>query len=326
VAVETLRGPVTHRRTARDTREAAWERLVDDARAWAAGDRTRTAWVDGLAADGLLRRLAGGDPDAGRRLLHGARSVIERLPAAGTSRSVLAADALGDGHNLDDGRPVATLVLRHAALLTGRDERAGASGRRRLWAAVGVTVDPLTSRVVAVGLPGDPGTATGRALAALAEAGEPALLTLRQLVGEPPALPVAGGPVFVCENISVIVAAADRLGATTAPLVCLDGHPSTAAVTLLDLLTAAGARLRARADFDWAGLRIAGGVLSRPRATPWRFGVADYTAVVDRSRKPLGGAPTTAPWDPALPSRMRDIGIAVEEELLIDTLLTDLIT
>ena len=44
-------------------------------------------------------------------MLAAAQAVLGKLPAAGTPRSRLAAEALGDAHALDSGRPVATVVL-----------------------------------------------------------------------------------------------------------------------------------------------------------------------------------------------------------------------
>lgn len=323
-AVQALCGPVADARSAAGDHERRWAQVYDDAAkrlGGRLGDRPALGeWVARLRGDGLLRRLAGDDPRAGRQLLDAAVTVVGALPAGGTSRSVLAAATLGDGHALDDGRPVATLVVRAIeALVPGAP-----ADRREAWAAVGVAADPLTSQVMALGVPGDAASTTGRVLATLAGAGEPATLTLRQLVGDPPWPPVAGTTVSVCENVSVLTAAADRLGADAAPLVCTDGQPSTAVRLLLDRLVACGARLRVHADFDWAGLRIAGGVMARTGAAPWRMGSCDYIAAVARSRKPLVGTATAASWDDELTPALHAHGLAVEEELVLDELLGDL--
>ena len=77
--------------------------------------------------------------------------------------------------------------------------------------------------------------------------------------------------VFVCENPSVVEAAADRIGDRCAPLICTFGRPSLAALRLLKAL-APMARLRSRADGDAVGWAI---VTSRaasfPAAERWRM-------------------------------------------------------
>lgn len=64
--------------------------------------------------------------------------------------------------------------------------------------------------------------------------------------------------VGICENPTVL-AAADTLGPACLPaLVCLQGRPSAAALTLLRGLHDRGASLYYHGDFDWRGLRIVG--------------------------------------------------------------------
>lgn len=323
-AVQALREGAADEPAARAAEAHRWTGVFAAAEQWAAPPLDR--WLEDLRRDGLLRRLAGGEPLAADELLHQVRAVTERLPAAGVPRSVLAADAVGDGHALDDGRPLATLVLRAATHLGGVPAADGAAWRREVWASVGVLVSELAKPVVAHALPGASDSPTGRALAELKEAGEPSALTLRQLLRDPPALPVAGRSVFVCENLAVTSAAADRLGPRSAPLVCTDGQPSAAASTLLRLLADAGARLRYHGDFDWPGLQMANAVHLRVAAAPWRMGVADYERAVARSSRPLAGAPVAAAWDPRLDAAMRRAGRRVEEELVVDDLLGDLAT
>ena len=157
---------------------------------------------------------------------------------------------------------------------------------REAWATVGVLVDDLSSTVLVVGLPGAsaPRTAapscTARAHAALASSGEPAVLTLRQVVADD--LGTVPPVEHVCENPAVVSASADLLGVRTAPLVCLQGQPGAAAVTLLRRLHHGGATLRCHGDFDWGGVTIARTLGSHVVWTPWRFGVADYLAAIER--------------------------------------------
>ncbi len=72
--------------------------------------------------------------------------------------------------------------------------------------------DELSSRVLCVGLPGDPRTALGRTLAAGREAGQPTVTTLRQLRCHPEPLTSGSPPaclVRICENRVMVAAAAD---------------------------------------------------------------------------------------------------------------------
>jgi hypothetical protein len=82
-----------------------------------------------------------------------------------------------------------------------------------------------------------------------------------------------------------------------------------------------------RADFDWAGLGIAGAALARPGARPWRYRAADYEGAVRRlvhATARLAGAQAPSPWDPALAAAMGATGRAVFEEELLDDLVADL--
>jgi uncharacterized protein (TIGR02679 family) len=194
-----------------------------------------------------------------------------------------------------------------------------------VWASVGVLDGELTNPVLALNLPGDPETATGRTLGIGAEAGQPLHLTARQLIRDPPELPVRGRTVFVCENPSVVAAAANRLGAGTAPLVCANAHPGAAATLLLRQLAGAGARLCYHGDFDWPGITIANGIIARFAAAPWRLDAGCYRSAAARGGPRLRGSPVTANWEPPLTKAMLALGVKVEEERVLDDLLVDLV-
>jgi uncharacterized protein (TIGR02679 family) len=359
-ALELLGGPLRDRPAEREAerrrRETLWEEiashpLLDSGRVGDPVARALRDWLDELRSTGLLRRLAGERSE--RELLGAAMRVLEALPRLGEPRElapstlrrgVLAASTLGSSHALDPGSPVATLVLRALSRLS-RSDRPTDSGalsaaeRRELWEGAGVVLDELSSQVLVLGLaPAGPGPVAA-ALRSLADAGEPARLTLRQLArltaaqegvrfGLPP-----DGAVRVCENPVVVAAAADRLGERCPPLVCPEGVPSLAARDLLAALARRDGRILYHGDFDWPGVRIAGQVLELVSAIggagafePWRFGAADYHRALDGGAEgpPLGapGAPT--PWDPELARAMADAGRAVEEETVLDELLADL--
>ena len=305
-AVVALTGPVTDKRAQDAAVATAWRRALTELDHPDIADRPELAsWQAKVAATGLLKRLSGGDADTARRLAADATRVLRRLPADGLTRPVLAARALGDAHALDDGRPLAALVnsaVRALAALPA-DAASGAEGRRAAWAAVGVALDELSSRVLVLGLPGAATGTTARVLAAAREGGEPCVLTLRQLSKEPTDFGVGGRTVHVCENPAVLAAAADELGPDCPPLVCVEGQLSVAARTLLGRLAAEGCPIAYHGDFDWGGIRIAAGVLRLPGALPWRYDGDSYLAAVAGGLgTPLtAGAPAPSPGTP--PSR-----------------------
>ena len=105
-------------------------------------------------------------------------------------------------------------------------------------------------------------------LRAAARAGRPIVLTLAELRAEPPRL--SGEVLFVCENPSIVAAAANALGPGCPPLLCTSGWPNTAVAAILDAAEAAGMGVLVHADGDEAGAAIAARVLRRTRARPWR--------------------------------------------------------
>jgi uncharacterized protein (TIGR02679 family) len=322
-AVAALRGPLRDRRGERERAAARWARVYAEVQDRAHG-LGLTPWLEELRATGLPKRLAGNDPEGAAALLAQALDVAERLPAPGIALSRLAAEAVGDAHALDAGRPLATLVRRACTHLAETVGGEGEEGEREAWAAVGVLVGgAVTSSVLCLNLRATGGGVSDRMLNALAEAGQPGYLTLRQLVREPPVLAVAGTRVHVCENPAVVAEAADRLGPGCKPLVCTQGQPGAAVATALRLLHTAGAELAYHGDFDWPGLTIAAGVIQRLGAHPWRFATADYRAA-PATGKPLAGTPVPAPWDPALTEAMQVRGEAVEEECVLEDLIGDL--
>lgn len=319
-AVEALAGPVTDERGRRDRLDARWEALFaaldgedgrPEVRAWLAERRTRL----------LTRRFSGQDPVRGRVLLERALAVVRALPARGVPLAELAAALTGDSHALDAGRPIGTLVVSAAALLGHIDDWHGAEARRDVWASVGVLLDELSAPALVLNLRGDERSLTGRTLNLHAEAGEPCRLSTRQLLRHPVTIaPVA--TVYVCENPTVVAAAAHRLGSRSAPLVCIEGQPKTAARLLLGQLAATGTRLAYHGDFDWAGVRIANLVMERHGAVPWRYTAADYRKIGGGTE--LTGDPVAAVWDPELETAMSEAGRAVHEEQVMDELLCDL--
>ena len=157
--------------------------------------------------------------------------------------------------------------------------------------------------------------------------GEPAYISLRQLLRTPPRWEVNGLTVFVCENPNLLAIAADTLGPHCAPLVCTEGMPAAAQRTLLTQLTKAGACLRYHGDFDWPGIVIANHVIRAYGAHPWNLGARDYEVAVKNAphaERNLTDTVVIASWDPALTTSMQTRGFAIAEEALAASLLADL--
>ena len=318
-AVEALTGPLVDARAQRQEVDAAWAQIF----AAVDADRSRP-WLADLRATGVLRRLSRNDPVVAGGLLRQALEIERRLPAHGLPLAELAAAVTGDSHALDPGTPLGTIGVRIAAARESGAAWDSAEAWRDAWTNAGVLCDELSAPVLTLNLPAAGQTLTDRALRLHAEAGEPYRLTTRQLLREPPAFRSVNAvqTVHVCENPTVLAAAANRLGATSGPLVCIEGQPRTAARVLLGLLTMAGVQLAYHGDFDWAGIQIANGITRRHGAVPWRFSSADYRTA--RGGRPLQGQPVAALWDPDLQATMLEAGRAVHEEEVLDLLLIDL--
>jgi uncharacterized protein (TIGR02679 family) len=261
----TADGPLRNRPLER----AATAQAAENERVQAATALAAAGVPDGSAAAWLTRR---GLPRAGSgqllELSERCATVWRKLPGSSSAGStvlltVLAADALGDPHALDRGSALAAGVLR----LLGDDMPDTAESWRTSWEEVGVVCDPVSSRVLVLNLPLD-GDAAACRLTAAAGA-EPLWLTWRSLSGP---FQCAMPSVYVCENPSVLIAAADRLGGQSLPLVCMNGRPSAAAQRLLASLADNGTALHIRADNDTAGQDIVSRLQAAITGTHlWRY-------------------------------------------------------
>ncbi len=342
-AVVALTGPVVVRADALAAEQAAWERafapldelLERRLAAGAPGGEQLAVWLQRLRGSGAVKRTEP-NPDAALTLLQRLATVLEALPANGEPLARFAARVAGGAHALDDGRPLAALSLGAARALAKlavpAPEESQAEARREAWAGVGVLCDELSSVVLALGLPGESESGSGRILGVARESGQPLWLTLRQLVRDMPRWEstsrrgISGQTVYICENPAVLALAADRLGSECAPLVCTGGQPGAAAMHLLRALAGAGARLVHHGDFDWGGVRIGNVLHARLPVAPWRFDAEQYMQAAASApvSQALSGAPVEASWDPDLAAAMRRVGRRIEEELVVEGLLTDL--
>lgn len=323
-AVLELSGPVRGPDVRRAER-AGWQNVADTMRGIADDRPELETWVESALRFGTVKRSTA-SAEAAHALSLQLGVLARALPVDGIPLGVLAARLFGDAHALDPKTPLGPLAVGLAAAATGRPPGNGSRWRRDAWQSCGVVVDELSSTVLALGLPGGLTSPTARALASLGEAGQPVVLTYRQLavddIGRAPSL------VSVCENPAVIAAAADRFGtgAGAVPLVCVNGQPGAAVIRLLTQLVDGGARLRYHGDFDVGGLAIARTVARSVPWSPWRFGETDYRTACESSlaTSVFTGAVGDTPWDAGLAGAMEELRLRVEEESVLADLLDDL--
>ena len=340
-AVEALTGPIPDSKANALAEARAWQEAYGPLDAASSHNAHLQHWWSGPQARAIFKRLAGGDPDVARDLATQTAAVLATLPADGISLPVLAARTVGDAHALDAEQAVGKLAFaateqwalslssdREGLITLPKSER-----RRAQWAELGVSLDELSSRVLTLGLPGNPNSpgSLGPLLAVAQEYGEPLALTLRQVrqgaAGtKPDAWGIGGGEVFVCENPAVLEAAARQLGPRCPPLICVEGHLSVACRAMLRALREHGASFRYHGDFDWGGVRIANSVVDLVDAALWRYSQRDYLDAVDRGHGvPLNtGEPCDASWDPRLRAAIATRAVRVEEEHVLPDLLADL--
>jgi uncharacterized protein (TIGR02679 family) len=322
-AVEALTGPVRNLAAERAAEVLHWEAALAAARSsrlaslpWYA------AWVEEIGKDGTVIRLI---RQGHVSLLTQASAVLERLPGglepAGILLDSLAEAVTGDARALDPG-PLASLVLRGLARREDVPAPAGHDAELELWSAAGVVADDLASQVLVLNVRAG-GEPLGRWLTEAAEAGEPCRVTLHQLTAMP-VLPWAID-LYVCESRAVLRAAAARLGASSAPLVCTEGEPSVACRRLLHAAVATGTRVHWHSSFTWPGLRSTAVAMRRLRAEPWLMGEGDYRAgLAAGGSGSLRGPESASPWDTRLAELMRRSGRAVNEDRLLPELLAGL--
>ncbi|MDA0767122.1 MAG: TIGR02679 family protein [Verrucomicrobia bacterium] len=315
--LEKLHGPLTNQRALRDQESRTWLHLFATWRSSCHDQPALLQFLDRLEKSGFLKKLAKRDPATAQNLLENTTTILRQAPYPGILLANLAVQVTGDSHALDRGRPLATLCHRAISDLKGIDAAKGTQSRRAAWDALGIVIDDLSAPVLCLNL---------RSLSNKpwmnwhADQGEPFYLPWRQLQDFDPDPTMREA--YVCENPAIVSEAANRLGTTSKPLICLNGMPAAAARALLDKLLHAGLQLHLRADFDWAGLRILDQLHQPGRTHLWRMTPADYHSCFPS--QPLKGTPFSPEWASDLANAMSTAGLAAYEEDLIDQLLTDL--
>lgn len=328
-AIETLDGPIpslpAEARREQETWVALAATFTHNVEGWCTlveerrpdlGELADAMAVGGVVDVDLLRALCGRDAAAAEPLGHALARVFETLAALGSAqvhRAHLAARALGDSHALDTH----TMLYRALAGLAGRS----ADRPHEMWRLYGVMVDQVSSSVLTLNLHFK-GTALAGAVDGFAAAGEPCRLLLRH-IAKLQACVEPMDTLYVCENPSILEAAAIELGAACAPMICTEGQPSLACQGLLVACAESVDRLCYHGDYDWGGIRIANFVWQViPSMTPWRYDADHYERLTDGL--PLAGTPVDATWDARLAPAMSRRTRAFHEEQSLPDLLADL--
>ena len=239
-----------------------------------------------------------------------------------TPLPIFAQLTLGDSHALDRDRPTSKLLLRAIKVLWPSVDQ---SNSRATWSSVNIVQDELSSTVLVLNLSFEPNGLIGKIVSESSKAGEPLRLTFRQLRLHEPTFANSPATIYVCENPSVLAAAAERHGRNCQPLICVEGRPSHAAIKLLSCCLASGLELRYHGDFDASGLSIASFIVAKFGAKPWRMGADAYRTHAENSQLNFAGQVPDALWDTELYDAIVEIRKVVLEELVIEDLLSDLL-
>ena len=269
---------------------------------------------------GLWRRLSAGDSEQARQWIESLKRMHQLLKEKShLMLAELAASIDGNAHLLDRGQPLGRLALR---IFGQGDTGEGVLHWRQAWRNLGVIAPETTAPVLVHGLHWE-NIQLGEAWNLSLGLGEPLRLTFRALEKAPRPLP--HGPVHVCENPTVVEAAARRFGPHCQPILCTDGQPSSAALLLLQMLERERVPLLYHGDADWAGITIANGLFQQfTNLSPWRFDAEELSRHRHCIGPKLEGIPVDATWDVEFKTALSQRDMALHEETVLEDLLRDL--
>ncbi len=308
--------------------QAAWGEFTRWAAAFVATQPFPHAevWLQSLLKDGALLRLSKGDASTARERLQWACHLLAHLPLKEDEPlPSVAARLCGDAHALDPASPLHALIVRSLAQQMGQPVPERSDERRHLFERFGIICDDLSAPVLTLnlGLTGDSWLC--RLVGEASAASQPLHLTNRMLSKVDWNHVTCPTAVFICENPTIVSLAAVRLGARCPPLICVNGEPRSTSRRLLRRLGEGKSNLFYHGDFDWPGVAIGARIIGELGAKPWLFAASDYAAAIrGRKSRALNGTAVATPWSPSLSELMLSEGVAVDEEVVADSLLQSL--
>jgi uncharacterized protein (TIGR02679 family) len=321
--LDVLCGPPDPHRALAAAKVKSWAEIWNRVRTMSSSEIPMVLeWLEQLRRDGLLKRLSCDQPKVADVWINQAIDLFRQVPLDDEPLARLAARLVGNSHGLDPGSPLATIALRGLALIYGCSIPKSAAERRELWFRAGIVCDELSAPVLTFNLLLRGKCPLAELLGLASAAVVPLHLSTRLLQVAEWRSVLTPPRVYVCENPSIVAFVVRHLGASSAPLICLDGEPKTAGWLLLQHLRSAGTELWYHGDFDWEGIAIAGRIINRVDARPWRYTADDYLAA--SGTEPLEGSPVPTPWCPKLAAALSERQVVIHEEAVAELLLNDL--
>lgn len=252
-------------------------------------------WMREMADTGkygyqLLIREYGKDRAQAEALANAIGAALTALEAEGedgTERplAVFAAEISGNPHYFDRGTTAGQLFMNAACWYRKKELPRSAHQWRELLLDVGIVPDNVSSIVHACGLRLVADGGFHPAYDAFCERKEPCVITLENLKGITGAKAV-GAKVYVVENEMVFSYLAERVKISDVTLLCTSGQLRTAALELIRMILASGARIYYSGDMDPEGIDIADRLWQKYGGGIhiWRMQPEDYARSVSEER------------------------------------------
>lgn len=245
--------------------------------------------------------------------------------------AVFSAQATTDPHALDSDTLCGQLFLHLLSMKLNRPYPAVAEERDEVYFENGILCDSISSTVTQVGLILKEAQSEHSSFKEFRHRNECCTLSLTNLNN----ITSAESPsrkVFLIENQMLFSQLCDHAKDFHSPLVCTSGQLQVAVLRLLDMLVASGTTLYYAGDFDGGGMSIAVRLLDRypDNLQLWHMTADDYelckseVKLSEKSWNLLKSANDTNLE--SIANLVRETGYAGYQELLLNSLLDDLLT